>query len=370
MLALLPMAGDVLVDATEFMQHFSAKALQAKHSLYVQAMTFEGDVAGKALIDIMKRSPAKDKRLCIDSYSKYVVNDQFVFGATWFKPEAFRQELQAGEELLKEAAAAGVQVKFTNPMKWMPWRYPCRNHKKMVVIDEETAYIGGINFSDHNFAWHDCMLVWDNAELGTALAEDFRCTWNGTNQSAVLDLGQARLFLLNGAKSRQEYQRLFSLIGNAKKELIIFSPYISDPLLAYLRKHVSRQVEIQIIAPADNNKSIFKHYLHKEISNGYFRLFQYRKQMSHLKAILVDDDLLILGSSNYDFASYYFEQEVVVAVKDKEVIDAFRQKVLLVDMAETAEVIEPGNYSTAMALVGKLVPGACFVLSKAGLRPH
>ena len=359
-----------MVDATEFMQHFSERALQAKRSLYVQAMTFEGDTAGRALIDIMKRSPAIDKRLCIDSYSKYVINDQFVFGAAWFRPEVFRHEIKAGKELLKEAQAAGIQVKFTNPMKWQPWRYPCRNHKKMVVIDEETAYVGGINFSDHNFAWHDCMLVWQHSELGRALAEDFRCTWNGVNQSRVVDLPQAQLFLLNGANSRHEYQQLFRQIASAKKQLTIISPYISDPLLSYLKKNVSSKVELKIISPADNNKSIFKHYLHKEFGSGYFRLFQYQRQMSHLKAILVDDETLLLGSSNYDFASYYFEQEVVLAVKDKTLIDLFKRKVLLTDGAETVEVVEAARYNAAMALAGKLVPAACFLLSKAGLRPQ
>lgn len=365
-----PELGNILVDATEFMHHFRKNALQAKNSLYVQAMTFEGDAAGSALIDIMKASPAKDKRLCIDSYSKYVINDQFVFGAAWFKPEAFRQEIKAGEELLKEAKAAGIQVKSTNPMKWLPWRYPCRNHKKMVVIDEKIAYVGGINFSDHNFAWHDCMLVWQYDGLGRALAEDFLHTWKGVNQSAVLDFGQARLFLLNGAKSRQEYQQLFALISSAKKELTIISPYVSDPLLSLLKTNIPHDVELKIISPADNNKSIFKHYLYKEMGNGYFRLFQYQKQMSHLKAILIDDEVLILGSSNYDFASYYFEQEVVVAIKDKSLINAFKKEVLLADMAESVEVVGPAKYNRAMALAGKLVPPVCYLLSKAGLRPH
>lgn len=48
-------------------------------------------------------------------------------------------------------------MRYPNPLGFLLWNYPPRNHKKIVVIDN-TVYVGGLNFSDHNFSWHDMMV--------------------------------------------------------------------------------------------------------------------------------------------------------------------------------------------------------------------
>lgn len=364
------MSGEVLVDAPAFMAHLKERALRARRSFFVQAMTFEGDAAGKQLIEIMKSSPAKDKRLCVDSYSKAVVNDHFVFGSEYFRSAAFRHEVKETKRVLLEAEKVGIRVKFTNSIGWKFWRYPCRNHKKMVVLDEETVYLGGINFSDHNFAWHDCMLALTDSALGQAIAEDFHFTWAGKNQSGVRNVGGHQLFLLNGAHSKREYQELFALIAYARKSITFISPYISNPLLHYLHENLAGGVDVKVISPAENNKSIFKHYLFRELKKRYFRLFLYRKGMSHLKAVVLDDETLVIGSSNLDFASYYFEQEVVLVLRDAELIKRFKEKVVEPDLALSEELPERVTYNKLMAALARMVPLACFFLSKMGLRPN
>ena len=74
------------------LEKHSAKG--ARESLYIQAMTFEGDAAGELLINLMIDSPARDKRLIVDSFSKVVVSDHFVFGSKYVKDSEFRAEVK------------------------------------------------------------------------------------------------------------------------------------------------------------------------------------------------------------------------------------------------------------------------------------
>ncbi|VAW00543.1 hypothetical protein MNBD_ALPHA06-588, partial [hydrothermal vent metagenome] len=47
-----------------------------------------------------------------------------------------------------------------------------------------------------------------------------------------------------------------------------------------------------------------------------------------LKAILIDDEILLMGSSNFDFASYFLEQEICIMVRDTKLVAAFKKQVL------------------------------------------
>ena len=59
-----------------------------------------------------------------------------------------------------------MQVKYGNPFGFSPRGWLTRNHKKLIVIDDRITYIGGINFSEHNAAWHDMMLRIDDVAVG------------------------------------------------------------------------------------------------------------------------------------------------------------------------------------------------------------
>ncbi|WP_425392903.1 phospholipase D-like domain-containing protein [Ekhidna sp.] len=350
------------------MNRLKEVASKAKESFYAQAMTFEGDEAGKWLIELMKSSPAKQKKLLIDSYSKLVINDHFVPSFKYLLNQEFRDEVKATSRLVRKARENGIEVKFTNPIGFLALKYPLRNHKKMVIVDDETSFLGGINFSDHNFDWHDMMVEVSDQKLGSSLIEDFELTWDGHNQSRVIDTDQGQLFLFNGSRSKTLYDDFFNHIRGAKKHVQVISPYISEPLLGVLRSIADKGVEITVISPQENNKSIFKNIILSEQEKGYFHLKEY-PGMSHMKAILIDDGKLIFGSSNYDLVSYYFEQEVVFVSEDKNLIQDFKQKVLA-DVGEfNAESVSVFGKRKADFLMGMLNKVGGF-MSRTFLRPH
>jgi phosphatidylserine/phosphatidylglycerophosphate/cardiolipin synthase-like enzyme len=403
------MAHKILVGSADFMNQLAEDASRATHRFYVQAMTFEGDAAGEALIDILLASKAKDRRISVDSYSKVVVNDQFVFvpGALFSKD--FRAEVARGKALLEKAQLAGVKVCYTNPVGVFMYKYPFRNHKKSIVCDD-VAYLGGVNFSDHNFAWHDMMVRLEDKITASAVSADFLANFAGfrTEGSVVTPIG--KLYFLPGIlnsvkvgkapardvaeygmnrrelvagvehssgsgdfsgrksekgyakkvdvssamassddadfvgntaernKSKNEtntqtapssaYKDLFDEFRAAREEILIFSPYVSSPLLDVLKNNVAQSVKVNIVTPEANNKSLFKKNLLHESAQGYFNLYFYPNGMSHLKAALIDRKKLIIGSSNYDFASFYFEDEIMMSVSDASIIKSFVEQVV------------------------------------------
>ncbi len=329
------MTGQVLVDSVAFKKRFEALAAKAKKSIYVQAMSFEGDSVGEWLVSTLMASPAKEIQLCLDSYSKLVVNDRFIYSTAYLKDQAFRKEVRNTSAIIEKAKAHGIKVKYTNPLGFLFFKYPHRNHKKMVVIDEEISFIGGFNFCEHNFEWHDMMVETNSVDMARSLSNDFHRSVAENDQSTVNELGDTKIYYLDGYRSRGIYKDVFRNIDESKESIQIFSPYVSDPLLAYARNHKATEVRLDIISPSVNNKSIFKAILANELEKGYFNFYEYQGKMSHLKAILIDGKKLICGSSNFDFISYYFEEEVVMVTENKEIVQDFINKISKPDLANS-----------------------------------
>lgn len=353
----------ILVDSVDFKNRLEELVPKAKNRVYVQSMTFEGDEVGKWLIGLLLKSKAKDIRLCVDSYSKFVINDHFVFSPKYILDASFRKEVRETNKFLKIAQEHGIKVTITNPLGFLFLKYPFRNHKKMVVVDE-VSFIGGINFSQHNFEWHDMMAELHDLRLSDLLAEDVKSTGNRINQNKKNTIGSSELYFLDGWISRKKYKNIFSTLKQAKKNIYIFSPYISDPLLSYIQNNISANVEMTVISPKQNNKSLFKSLLLNEVLKGYFSLKLYQNQMSHLKAILVDDEVLIFGSSNFDFVSYYFEQEVVLVTHDKKIVLDFIEKVKNPDLSKSIPLSTLKSKRNIIALVTyKIVISASAIIA-------
>ncbi len=317
-----------ILTNSEFKQSFESDVFGAQQSVYVQAMTFEADDAGNWALNILKKSVAKDRRLLVDYYSRSMVSDRFVNSPkNWFD-KGFKNEVQATRNLDESVEPFGIQMKWTNPLGFGLLNYAGRNHKKIITIDGVICYIGGINFSDHNFAWHDMMLRIENEAVTGFLEQDFLKTWEGENQSVSQKLPGIELFSLDGADNSHFFKVLFERIDSAKETILIESPYLTFPLFEKLRAAKNRRVKIDLIIPQMNNKGFVQIYNQWEAVRSGFYLWQYREKMLHLKAILIDDETLFLGSSNYDYISVEVQQEIQAVITDKNIIRDFKEKIL------------------------------------------
>lgn len=315
---------NIYTDSAQFFEQLTIDIENAQESVSIQCMSFEADETGCALIELLISKPNLKRTLLIDKYSKYVVNDTFLFSISGLlnKNNALT-ERRALSPLLKRAEEAGVLVKFTNPIGLLMWKYPARNHKKMVLIDDEISYVGGVNFTDHNFEWPDLMIRHINNELNHALGTSFKNDLEEKKTDPVQQINpDTKLYTLNGLKTKASFQELLNTIKNASK-VVAVSPYISYPML----DAIGNVAENLVILPGKNNKNYmnFVHQLkrYKSINYAYTN-----GSMIHMKLLIVDDETIVYGSSNFDLISYLFEKEIVIQKKDRDLAQQLTQAAL------------------------------------------
>jgi cardiolipin synthase A/B len=321
------------VDGAEFMERLATELPRARRSVGVQALSFEGDAAGEALAGMLLSCPAPDRLLLVDAFTRHILSDRFLWTPAALRDSALRAERRRTRGLLRALAAEGVRVRITNPAGFLLRRLPFRNHKKLVVVDREVAYLGGINFSDHNLAWHDLMLRIEDPGAAAFLADDLEATWSGRDRSESARFGGLELHLLDGRRSPRGFAAIFAELAAAEGEIFVHSPYLSSPFLERLGEARRRGVRVVVATPLNNNHARIRDQLLWEAARLGLEVRLYPGRMSHLKAMRVDDRALLLGSANFDWLSFGFCQEVVAVVRDVELIDEFVERVERPDLA-------------------------------------
>jgi cardiolipin synthase len=326
----------IQVDADEFWPSLQRDIKEARDYVFLQSLSFEGDSVGRAVANELLESKAKDRRVIADEfYTVHRINDHYLHNPKhWFRKD-LRLERAATLQMMRNLEHGGVGVKLANPSGPFTIRVLDRNHKKIAVVDDRVAYIGGINFSEHNFAWHDMMLRIEDADVTRFLAEDFEATWRGENLNTSRAFEGIEMYRFDGLTNPKAFQPILDLIANARESVFIVSPYITYPFFEAVRRARSNGAKVVLIAPDDNNWGVLREYLIWEAARWDVDLMLYEGRMSHLKAILVDDAHLIAGSSNFDFLSYRHMQEIVGVVTDRSAIDSFKRSILEPDLARS-----------------------------------
>jgi cardiolipin synthase A/B len=329
---------ELLVDFQEFWTRLSEDIRTAEKSLFVQTFALEGDSTGRQLSEALLSSSAPDRRILADSFTRVVLSDRFKYSPSALLDRGLRDEARQTISMRNELVSAGVQVRFTNAYGPTPRRLLSRNHKKLIVVDERTAYVGGINFSDHNGAWHDMMLRIEDTTAVQFLREDFLVTWGGDNRVAEKPFDGIEILTTDGKANRAVFQRVLDLVDAARQSIFIESPYVTFPFYERLREATRRGVRVMVLTPEHNNWRFFQNYARLESARSGVDLRFYRGRMSHLKAMLIDDECLVAGSSNFDYLSYRIHQELIALITVPELIADFRERVMIPDLANSLRV--------------------------------
>lgn len=319
---------------------------RARRSACVQTYSFEGDSAGEALAEALLSSPARDRRLLVDSYTRVNQSDRWLFTPGAVLDRESRAEARNTRRLAARLRSSGVGVRFGRPFGFLARRFFHRDHKKLALFDDRVAYLGGVNFSDHNFAWHDVMIRFESSELGGFLRNDFDGSWQGRSLRAIRDfpaLG-VQVHLLAGPGNREAMAPVFRLVAEARHSIDVVSPYLSPPFTDHLSAAAGRGVRVRVVTPRDNNKGYLRNYLLAEAGRLGFELRLYEPGMIHMKFMLIDEDTLIGGSSNFDLMSYNgFLAENLAIIREPGVVADFRRLVLEPDLEASSPWISPAG---------------------------
>jgi cardiolipin synthase len=334
----------LLVDAAEFWAHLKDDLRRSEHSAYIQTFTFEGDRVGVALARALEAAPAADRRLLVDRYSLLYHSDRIIPGPAWLD-RSFRREVMLTHRWIRRLREGGAGVRFSNPLGPSPANLVRRNHKKIAVFDGRIAYLGGINFSEHNFAWHDLMFRVECEDVASALAEDFVATWEGRARSSSVDAGRLRILSLNGQGNPAQMRPIIDAMAGAKRSIDVVSAYLSTPFTDHLAAARTRGVRVRVLTPGQNNKANLARHILEVAHRSGFEVHRCRG-MSHMKAMVIDGDLLVVGSTNFDFMSYHVLEELVVITDERAMIEAFMERVWNPDLAAAETIVSKSSPGT------------------------
>lgn len=242
---------------------------------------------------------------------------------------------------IDDLKSAGVRViGFRNSLrKARRFQINFRNHRKIVVIDGHTAFLGGYNFGDEYVdrdpiltPWRDTHLrVSGPAALVAQLAffedwywvtgEQLKLFWEPSERQ----LDNKRVLILpTGPADVLETCGLFfsHAIHSARNRLWIVSPYFipDPPTVAALQLAALRGVDVRVLIPAKPDHRLVYwasfSYL-REVSEAGVKLYRYENGFLHQKVILIDDDFVTVGTANLDNRSIRLNFEITGLVVDR-----------------------------------------------------
>ena len=246
-----------------------------------------------------------------------------------------------------ELAAAGVAVLEFNPVNPLAsrggaWLLNNRDHRKLLIVDGRTAFIGGINISnvyssgsvihrapessEGDGAWRDTDLQID----GPVVAEFqklFMQTWDKQrgkilmpkNYTPVLaPVGKDIVRAIGGTPDDPYslvYLTLISAISHAERQVYLTNAYfVPDPqLMQTLLDAASRGVDVRLILPSYSDSSLVFHAgraQYTRLLTGGVKIYERQGALLHAKTAMIDGVWSTVGSSNLDWRSFMDNDEV------------------------------------------------------------
>ena len=298
---------------------------EARDYIHIQYFIIENDEVGAELIELLKRK-ARDGvkvRLLYD----YV-------GSFYLRPRVLRQMREAGIEVhpfLKLTFAS-----FAFRVNW-------RNHRKLAIIDGRIGYVGGMNIAERYVTGDKKWTPWRDTHLrivGEAVAAlqfSFAIDWNFTTRTLLTsptlryDTPPERtdhIVQMMGSGPTGRWNNIsfvfLKAITLAQRCVYIQTPYFlpSDPLLKALQSAALSGVDVRLMIPRKPDSLLLKlataSYIKECILSG-IKIYFYEPTVMHAKVVIVDDEFVTTGSTNFDFRSFEHNFEFNALIYSKEI---------------------------------------------------
>ena len=262
-----------------------------------------------------------------------------------------------------------------------------RDHRKIMVIDGQIAFTGGVNLADEYINkivrfgyWKDSGVRLDGPGAAS-LANIFLTFWKAKYPDEDLDAGcdlpaavpvETDCLVQPFADTPVDREAVaknvyLELINQAQKRLYICTPYLilDNDLLSCLRLAAKRGVDVRIYTPGVPDKptiyqltrSYFPHLLRAGV-----KIYSYTPGFLHAKTWLVDDRIAAVGTVNLDYRSLYLHFENSVLLYGGAVLDDVRRDLAEIEKESTAVTLadcRTGFFGTLYSAVLRLVAPLC-----------
>ena len=311
----------LLLNGEEKFPEVLAAMEAATSHIHVEYYIYEDDKTGNSIADLLikKAQQGVEVRFMYDDFGSHGLKNRFI----------------------KKMEDSGIETApfFKIRLYALANRLNYRNHRKIIVIDGKTSFVGGINICDKyrnetkgkdDLYWRDTHLMIEGPAT-YYLQYLFLCDWNFCSKKKLV-FGpdyfpfreQPKEFgaeLLQIAPSGPDstlpviFYSLMEIISSAKQRIWITSPYFipGESLVDTLIIATKSGVEIKLLVPGISDSQMVnaaaRSYYSELLQHGV-RIFLYEKGFVHAKTMIADQNLSVVGSANMDYRSFDLNFEV------------------------------------------------------------
>ncbi|MCB9567620.1 MAG: cardiolipin synthase [Myxococcales bacterium] len=323
----------------------------AQRSICLEFYIWRGDATGRRWIELLSERARAGVRV------RLLYDD---FGSLGTAQEIFAPLRDAGGEVL---AFGALRLR----LRLRRSRINFRNHRKILTVDGERGFLGGVNVGDEytgvdhsGRSWHD-LLVCVSGDAVFGLEAIFYEDWiaasgageHDPNDSAILQrFGLDDLYGRNRGASRGPLVQVIpsgpdlptsvaiaaqftAAIGTSQSRCWIATPYFvpDEALLLVLTTAAYRGVDVRILVPSPANVdvrlvSLAARSYYDELLAAGARIYEYQSGMLHAKSLLIDTQVAAIGSANMDIRSFYLNFEVTAMFYDAAVTEQLAEHFL------------------------------------------
>lgn len=305
---------EVFTDGLSKFEALEADLRNARRTINIQYYIFEDDNLGRRIAEILiaKSKEGVKVRLMYDHVGSFSVKSRF-----------FRK-------LREEGVDAYPFFKVTFPQ--LATRINWRNHRKICIIDSAIGYLGGMNVADRYMDggrrfdhWRDTHVRITGPAVA-ALEYSFALDWSfmcgeliddapGEEPVDVRHIGSVDnvgVQLLTSGPTSQWANIALAMhkaISNARRRVFIQTPYFlpTEALLKALQSASLAHVDVRIMMPEHSDSVMLtlasSSYVAECLRAG-IKFYLYKGGMLHSKMMIVDDEIVTIGSTNFDFRSF------------------------------------------------------------------
>ncbi len=291
---------------------------EARHHVHLEFYIWSDDATGRRVRDLLveRARAGVEVRVLVDGVG------------TGLRKAFFRPLLAAGGEFARfNPPRIGLRSRLLN----------FRTHRKIVVTDGRTGFLGGMNVCDAQTIGASGERPWRDTQLrleGQAvrwLQRAFFENWQfAANQPLKLSpeyfpelpRGEHLLQIVRSGPDRTDFpilEFLFSAIAGADERIWITCAYLvpDEAILTAIRSAAHRGVDVRLLVPIRGDSRLVaaavRSYYDDWLACGA-RVFEYRPAMLHAKSMVVDHELAVVGSANFDNRSFRLNFEILAAV--------------------------------------------------------
>lgn len=290
---------------------------------------------GDALFDDMLREIAASSKSVL--FEVYIFKDdrigkQFIEAFTsaagrgvnvQVRLDAFGSLASLSERSWGLAQRAGVQLQWHGRWNWFrPFDYGRRNHRKLLVIDDKVAFVGGFNVGEESslicsgiFRWRDTHLRMTGplVRRASTLYRDFE---ESRQCGAEIWMGGSLLLPNYGVGCRYRWRCILqSQLRQARGRIWVTTPYFVPDAKTQkeLRIAALRGVDVRLLVPKNSDVPIAQwaaKISYDSLLRAGVKIYEYAERVLHAKTILMDTDWSSVGTSNLDYRSLFTNNEL------------------------------------------------------------